>query len=93
MHFKFFIKLIRKHTRKNSLLRKAAVFLCERIGGHEASSDVGYSGGGMLDTWCKHCDGMYQIPVLETKVSGIFRDLMGTVEPPPNTGGSSKNSA
>lgn len=93
MNCKPFIKLIRRHTRKNSLLRKGAVWLCDRIGGHEASSDVGYAGGGMLDTWCKHCDGMYQVPVLEKKVSGIFRDLMSVVEPPPETGGSSKNSA
>ena len=69
------------------------MWLCEKTGGHEASSDVGYAGGGMLDTWCKHCDFMYQIPVLETEVSGIFCDLMSTVEPPPVTGGSSKNSA
>jgi len=78
------IFFIRKHSKKKSLLRKLAVFLCDKTGGHEPSlSDCGYAGGGMLDRWCKWCDGIFQSPVLENDIPDDFSNLMSIMKEPP----------
>lgn len=80
----YFLRKISKKSRgKPDIIRRFAVWLCEKSGGHEASpTKQGYMGGNMLDTWCKHCDHMYQIPVSEVDISDDFRKLMSLIGKP-----------
>lgn len=73
-------KISSKPNGKPDLLRRIAIWLCEKFGGHEASSDVGYSGGCMLDVWCKHCDYLYQMPIKEKNLTPDFKNLMGIID-------------
>lgn len=80
---KIIIRFLRKTSKKPKgkpdLLRRITVWICDKTGGHEASNDVGYAGGGMLDTWCKHCDAMFQIPLKEKKISEPFGNLIKVI--------------
>ena len=79
---RFLRRITRKPKGKPTIPRQMVIWLCEHTGGHEqAPGEVGYSGGGMLDVWCKHCDYMYQVPIKEKDVSNIFHDLMGLIPP------------
>lgn len=49
-------------------LYRAAVWLCGKITGHaENQGEWGYGGGGMIDTHCRWCDRVAQIPMAEAK--------------------------
>lgn len=73
---KILIRALHNYTRKNSRSRRVLEWLCDHTGGHEQSNDIGYSGGAMIDVWCKHCDAMYQVPKTEKDIPEIFKHFM-----------------